>query len=300
MFKVYVKEERTRPPKDKIYYILAKNGLFIHKEVGFIKATVPVDGVPWLSPQEQEASLLLPNLPVELIAETLNFFKEVYDKYHSEAVVLSHYSEAKDAYLNDAPEQEVSGAAVPKYVAKSRFKSYQLVGSIHSHSNFGAFHSGIDDKDEEHFDGFHITIGDVDEEPTISVSIMVNGTRFSLEPEEMIDGIEMVKLKTKKVGFIKRRRYQNLGGIDADGLYGYGGINQAWTGYRRDEKYFRLLLPPGETLKDYPPDPEWLKRVRRAKPKRIIVGKGKKYYTLREIERNVSDGIITEKEGAKT
>lgn len=317
MFKVCVKKRGRRLPKDKIYYILAKNGLFIHKEVGFIKATVPVGGIPWLSPQKQEASLLLPKLPTRLIAEILNFFKEVYNKYRSEAVVLSYYSEEKDAYFNDAPKQKVSGAGV-EYSAKGRFEGYQLVGSVHSHSNFGAFHSSIDDGDEEHFDGFHITIGNVDdEEPTISASIMVNGTRFAFKPERMIDGIEMLKPKREKFSFVRRFQYQNLGGLGLDGFYGYGGVNRTWHG--RDEKCFCLLFPLGKTLEDYPFESEWLKRVKKEKPKIIVFTKGKNYYpggiggnisneavsteaVSNEVVRNevASNEVVIEKEGVKT
>jgi uncharacterized protein YbaR (Trm112 family) len=56
-----------------------------------------------------------------------------------------------------------------------------------------AFHSTTDDADEKSFDGLHITIGNVDEAfVSISASIVSNGTRFMVDPDEYIDGVKLV------------------------------------------------------------------------------------------------------------
>jgi hypothetical protein len=55
-----------------------------------------------------------------------------------------------------------------------------------------AFHSGTDDKDEVDFDGLHITVGNMDNDLiSISCSIVANGTRFTCQPSDYIDGIEL-------------------------------------------------------------------------------------------------------------
>lgn len=254
LFKTYFKEENTQPPNEDIYYIIASNGIFIHKKVGFISAIVPVEGLPYLYPQKKSASLTLPKIPMDLTALSLNFFREVQKEFHAEAVVLIHYNKKKNTYTLDIPEQEVSHARVD-YLSDNRFKDCFLVGSIHSHNNFDAFHSGVDSFDEKHFDGFHITIGDVDKYlPTISASIVINGSRFMSEPGQIMEGVQLVESKKTKKGFKKRKKFISYSS-------GYDLIKP-----KEDDKAFRLLLPEGKTLADYPVDLEWMEQVSQAKP----------------------------------
>jgi hypothetical protein len=65
-----------------------------------------------------------------------------------------------------------------------------MVGTIHSHCNFSAFHSGTDTHDEETFDGIHITLGHVDrKEFSMVASVAVNANRVQLEPENCTSGV---------------------------------------------------------------------------------------------------------------
>jgi hypothetical protein len=71
---------------------------------------------------------------------------------------------------------------------------YVPVGTIHSHCDFQAFHSGTDHGDEISWDGLHITFGHNDkEEFTISASMMMNGRRAKIDPESVLEGITLVK-----------------------------------------------------------------------------------------------------------
>ena len=71
---------------------------------------------------------------------------------------------------------------------------YTMIGDIHSHANFSAFHSGIDDKDEQSFDGLHITIGNNgDAEVSISTSIVSNGQRFIADAGDYVNGISLTR-----------------------------------------------------------------------------------------------------------
>lgn len=281
MFKVYVKTDKSKPaPKDDIYYIIAKNGTFIHKKTKFIEAIVPVKGIPWLEHQEKKATILLPRIPLELMAITLNFFEEVYSTFRSEAVILLHYSEEENMYLIDAPQQEVSGASV-EYQAAERFEGYQLVGTIHNHSNFGAFHSGVDDTDEKHFDGVHITTGNIDSlNPTISVSVVVNGTRFKFQPEKIIEGIELIEAKPFKFNKKKKKHKRS---------YGYLYQNQN-IGYHIQNKFnqeFQLNFPEGKSLIDYPFDPDWMDMVE--KEKIVVYNAGKRVNWEKEYPESKDD-----------
>jgi PRTRC genetic system protein A len=257
MFQVYTKTANTTPPDEDIYGIIASNGNFIHTKTKFIEAIVPIKGFSWLEFQQKKAKIFLPKIPVDLMAITLNFFEAVYEEFHSEAVVLIHYNETDKTYMIEAPVQKVSGAAVD-YESANRFDGYQLVGTIHNHSNFGAFHSGQDDADERHFNGIHLTTGNIlDQYPTISASVVVNGTRFTLTPQQIIENVVQVKTpvttsvlaletlskKAKKKFYKAINYYQN----------------------QNKDKKFRLTLPEGETLADYPFDPEWMDNVEREK-----------------------------------
>lgn len=54
-----------------------------------------------------------------------------------------------------------------------------LFGTIHSHCNFGAFHSGVDDNDEINFEGLHITIGNVRSGWSYAARFMLEGVAIT-------------------------------------------------------------------------------------------------------------------------
>ena len=88
-------------------------------------------------------------------------------------------------------------------------EGYLRVGTIHSHCDFGAFHSGTDINDEADFDGLHVTFGHNNRDIfTISASIVVNNIRKSVEPMDFIEGVEK-----KEVG-VRGGVYLNLGRTD--------------------------------------------------------------------------------------
>ena len=119
----------------------------------------------------------------------MDFFRKVYQEHRAEAIVLLFYNEMKKTYKVVPPSQEVSAAGVD-YNRAVTLEGYIMVGDIHSHANFSAFHSGVDDADEKSFDGLHITIGNNgDDEVSLSASIVSNGQRFICEPEDYINGI---------------------------------------------------------------------------------------------------------------
>jgi hypothetical protein len=93
------------------------------------------------------------------------------------------------------PKQRVSGAGIDYDRDSVSLEGYDLIGTIHSHANFSAFHSGTDHDDETSFDGLHITFGHVaSDDFSISASIMSNGQRFYVEPEEYLEGVEHSKV----------------------------------------------------------------------------------------------------------
>lgn len=78
---------------------------------------------------------------------------------------------------------------------------YMHVCSIHSHPDFNAYHSGVDDRDEFVWDGLHLTIGGVMKEDfEISASLTLQGSRFMLDPLDCVGGVAK-SIPTPATGF---------------------------------------------------------------------------------------------------
>ena len=191
MFPVVIHDGKSELPNHDIMYIVAKEGIFLKKKLGLIESITPVKNISILESIIPTAKMNIPKIPGHIAAKAKAFFKEVYNVYHSEAIVVLYLNEKTNKYRVVAPHQKVSGGAA-KYT-KFAINNHIMIGTIHSHANFSAFHSGIDDTDEKFFDGIHITFGHLaDENISISASIVINGSRFMIDPVEYIDKISLV------------------------------------------------------------------------------------------------------------
>lgn len=213
MFPVYVYEKGKELPNDGFYYVIAKNGAFVHKETDMCSMFVPAPRFEEEKMQELDARITFkfPKLPFAIFWQALYFFRKVWDTHKGEAEVNIYYHPGTREYALCCHEQEVSGGGVhygkedlsdaAQREALQKFrkdsgewgnsKGYRKVGSIHSHCNFSAFHSATDIHDEEDFDGVHITLGHVDcEAISISASLVANATRFKVNPDDVIANIQ--------------------------------------------------------------------------------------------------------------
>jgi hypothetical protein len=184
MLPIYLKDQDFTPPDDPIYYLLTRDGLFLVKRTPFFEAAVPAPGIPWLEPQETRVRLYAPALPAGLLLRALAFFRAVYSRYRSEAVVLLGWREATGTYELVIPHQTVGGGHCD-YQVKEFPAGLWRVGTIHSHAGVEAFHSERDHHDERHEDGFHLTLGNIDGAITLACSVVVQGYRGQLPPEKM-------------------------------------------------------------------------------------------------------------------
>jgi len=101
------------------------------------------------------------------------------------------YNQETKQYKIVCPHQKVSAAGA-EYNKGMTVTGWDMIGTIHSHASMSAFHSGIDDKDEESFDGLHITFGNMrDDDISISASIVANGFRVIVDPRDYINQLEM-------------------------------------------------------------------------------------------------------------
>jgi len=268
VFPVYVLKKGTELPETGTYYIVAKDGVFLRKDTGLIKATVKVNRVSFLEELEPTATFNLPRVPSETLVRVLLFFRSVYRRSKSEAVVLAHYCEETRNYFLSCPNQLVTEASV-RYKSDERFEGHQLVGSFHSHPGFGAFHSGIDRGDEEHFDGFHVTIGRVDQPYfNISCSLVVNNNRFLIDPEGLIIGISEVDWKPAPRVTYRRRNiprdnsYSESGGF-FEQLLAFDESQRSFEAVLQEDpsQFYEVVLPEGKDYRHVGFPKSWMRRV---------------------------------------
>ncbi|MBI5077369.1 hypothetical protein HZB94_03230 [Candidatus Falkowbacteria bacterium] len=196
MYPIHILREKTELPKEGIYYVVAANGIFLHKDTGLVEAFVPVSAISFLPELSPWARHHFPKIPAEFLARFVGFARDVFQRFQSEAVVLLYYSLTEKKYALVCPEQSSVSVKV-KYRRDIPLTRFRQVGTIHSHPDFNAYHSSIDEADENGFDGLHITVGNIDQ-PCFSVSceLAINGSRFKLKPDEIIEGIESVDVGT--------------------------------------------------------------------------------------------------------
>jgi len=189
MFPIFINDGTTELPKDDIFYVICKEGVYLKKKMGVMESMVPVNNISILESIEATAQMHIPMVPGPMFAKIISFFKAVYKEHRAEAIVLIFYNEDTQKYKIFPPYQKVNYGAVD-YNRGISLDGWQMIGDVHSHASMSAFHSGTDDDDEKSFDGLHITIGDNDDdEVSISASIVSNGTRFLIDPLDYIEDL---------------------------------------------------------------------------------------------------------------
>lgn len=178
---------------------------------------------------------------VDEFRQVMKYFQDIYNEYDTEAcVLLMIHPENKDwkplyvlqasgngaqvtyaqpaidpANLADSNEEifqciekdqqatSIYAEVYDEYMALC-LQGYRIYGTIHSHCDFAAFHSGTDDHDEIGFDGLHITVGNVNSNWSFSLRFMLQGSEqkvtlediFNTSEEEIVEGIENVNIPT--------------------------------------------------------------------------------------------------------
>ena len=195
LYPVYVYEQGVELPAEGSYYVIAGNGVWMHKDTGIVKAIFPVENVSFLDDYNEGISLSckLPKLPITHVHRIKEFFRLVVQKHRAESEINLYFNPKTNDFK--IPEQRVSHSSVRyQRVGMAHlegFEDYLRVGTIHSHCDFGAFHSGTDVDDEADFDGLHVTFGHNDKDAfTISASIVVNGYREKIDPLIALEGIK--------------------------------------------------------------------------------------------------------------
>jgi hypothetical protein len=212
LFPVYLYEEGFELPTEGQYYVVTSEGVFFRKETKVGSGFVPVKGIPWLEKPPTKLTAKMNPIPGLIIGQALRFFRRVFFRDGAESYVTLMYSPKLKQYKLWCPTQSVSRGGVsydrtdqPDFESRRR-DEWQMVGTIHSHCDFSAFHSGTDTHDESTFDGVHITLGHVNRDDFSAVSsIALSNVRESLLPEETCLGLVRLdkpyQISTRK-GFV--------------------------------------------------------------------------------------------------
>lgn len=170
------------------YIVATKDGYFVHRYFHFGRVLSRTKDAP-MSPSATPSlwPKFEPKLPATLIGQAYSFFRAIYESKKSEAMVDITWSPEK-GYRLFVPPQQATGGGVKAERTMEHYRG-QIVGTIHSHCNFNAFHSGTDTHDADSHDGLHITIGDVMKpKPSIAIMISVAKDRYNFDLEAVADG----------------------------------------------------------------------------------------------------------------
>lgn len=200
-------------PKPKMpFYLVSREGIYLRKwatlGTGTIRLnTMPDNVVGKIGNYNGFFSWDAPPVPAILCAQIVDFFRRIWDKHRAEAeVILTARVESVEgrATVKDwrvfIPTQRVSGGGVesvfePTHIARNHL----IVGSMHSHCNFSAFHSGIDEADAKGMDGLHITIGHVDKTvPQYAAMVSINGMHVDYSGKSLKDVADFSDLDAGK------------------------------------------------------------------------------------------------------
>lgn len=188
---IVVPKGDERPPYlDFPYYIAQPTTWFINSPTMWGTVQKKTDSKPPDIPiMDERLKLNGTKLPRYVVSQALDFFRKVWKKQKTEATTYITYDHATSRFGLFIPQQYVSHASVSHKLDRSKLPTnIQTVGTIHSHCDFNAFHSGTDMADMAKLPGLHITIGHIDtDKPSMAIAISAEKLRWDLEPEEIID-----------------------------------------------------------------------------------------------------------------
>ena len=256
MFKVIIANGQQKMPDDDIYYIVAKEGIFIKKKLGIMDSVSPVKNISILESVQATAKMNIEKIPSILTAKIANFFRAVQEEHKSEAIVLLFYNEKTKKYKAVPPSQKVSAASI-EYNRSVVIDGWTMIGDIHSHSSMSAFHSGTDQGDEESFDGLHITFGNINSKLiSISASIVSNGNRVIVNPEEYMKGISLDHEVDEVEKVPTTRTYKWINGAMVEQTSKY--LATTFKTYRKYDKRYKIISE--DSIKAKPPT-SWINAV---------------------------------------
>ncbi len=190
------------PNDERMFYIVARDGLYICRNHDFFQSCVKSTGGP--SELEVQSPFLIPQFPMipcDLFELAVGFFDVIAELQGSEAAAMLVWDRSEQCVRLVVPEQTATmtkawdGHRSPigvHYVPPTHLPSdWVPFGDIHSHVDYPAYASTTDKEDETHMAGLHIVVGRLYQEPPeLHVEAVVDGARFALEPADVIENYD--------------------------------------------------------------------------------------------------------------
>jgi proteasome lid subunit RPN8/RPN11 len=184
------------------FYVLAANGLYLCRNHAFFRSCTKARGFPG---ELEEVTPFLhqsfPKVPQELMEQAVGFFSAVAEEHGSEAGLFLAWNRdseavelvvaAQTATVSTAWNGGVHAVGLQYDVPTDLPPELLIFGDIHSHVDGAAYASGTDVHDEVDKPGLHVVVGRIGlEPPDVHAEIVVDGTRFSVDPLDVIAGYE--------------------------------------------------------------------------------------------------------------
>jgi PRTRC genetic system protein A len=179
----YTKTDKNMPwPKDKMFYLMTRDGLFICRNHEWFSSCAPAKkGPSELEDQKPFIDLKYPMVPRALIERALGFFHLVFKDRKAESALILVWNRQTGKMELVCPKQKVSWGSV-KYDIPDLPPHLALIGDIHSHCDFAPKASYTDEGDEINRPGLHIVAGYIDKEPPeFYCAVMADGQRFEVD-----------------------------------------------------------------------------------------------------------------------
>jgi hypothetical protein len=199
---IYLKTTANMPrPQDPEFYWMTHSGLFICRTHTFFSSDAPSKRMPGsLAAHQPSCEVRFPPLGVAALEYVVGFFREVYNRHGSEAVVLLLWDLERQRYRICVPRQRASvwqsySSSLPCAIDVAYDiptplpPNHILIGDIHSHADLPAYTSGTDSHDERYRDGVHVVVGHIDRDPPdFHLEMAADGCRFGLAFEHFFRG----------------------------------------------------------------------------------------------------------------
>lgn len=253
---VFVKEpEANKPPElptePGIHYLLGANGVFKYVNNDYYTACVKSTKAPGLAVLCEKAKINLKSLPRELLGQVETFFRDVWKKYKSEAVVVLYANPVTKEWRVMVPKQKVSSAHADYEMTGMPVEvdGFRQFGSIHSHGSMGAFHSSTDTHDEVKWDGLHITIGKIDEaQLQYSARWMLSGSEFKCDLSEWVEQLPEVPSPKDWIDQVEEKKTVGYGGVGPLWQGAYGANGEFGNAFEDDDEHWKTrgFSPTGQ------------------------------------------------------
>lgn len=242
---VYLKTDPNMPwPKDKMFYILSSDGLFLcRNHEWFQSCSLSTRGPGELEKQKAFARLNYPKIPKAIMERALSFFRRIDKRDGWESALLLVWNRQTGEMDLVCPDQKASSTSVEYDIPKSLPQHLALIGDIHSHPHFSPSPSFTDEKDEKSRPGLHIVAGYINRHnPEFHCEAVMDGTRFNVNNlDEVLELPESCDLNAVPQEWLDKVKKQQF--TYGNGYYGEGwqtSTNQEPRG--KDEKIVERVL----------------------------------------------------------